>query len=51
MSYDASKDTLELMEDNLKESELFQRIQKTSGLGVNEIWAEIRLRANAKLFL
>jgi len=51
MKYDASKDTLELMEDNLKESDLFQKIQKTSGLSVDDIWAEIRLRGNAKLFL
>jgi len=51
MKYDAAKDTLELMEDNLKESELFQKIQKTSGLSVSDIWAEIRLRGNAKLFL
>ncbi len=51
MKYDAGKDTLELLEDNLKESDLFQRIQKTSGLTINDIWAEIRLRGNAKLFL
>jgi type IV secretory pathway ATPase VirB11/archaellum biosynthesis ATPase len=51
MKYDAAKDTLELMEDNLKESELLQKIQKTSGLSVGDIWAEIRLRGNAKLFL
>ncbi|MCX6804133.1 MAG: type II/IV secretion system ATPase subunit [Candidatus Diapherotrites archaeon] len=51
MTYDAAKDTLELMEDNLKESELFQKIQKTSGLSVSDIWAEIRLRSSAKLFL
>ncbi len=51
MKYDAAKDTLELMEDNLKESDLFQKIQKTSGLSVSDIWAEIRLRGNAKLFL
>jgi hypothetical protein len=51
MKYDAAKDTLELMEDNLKESDLFQRIQKTSGLTINDIWSEIRLRGNAKLFL
>ncbi len=51
MSFDAAKDSLELMEDNLKESELLQKIQKTSGLTVSDIWAEIRLRANAKLFL
>ncbi|MCX6800805.1 MAG: type II/IV secretion system ATPase subunit [Candidatus Diapherotrites archaeon] len=51
MSYDAAKDSLELMEDNLKESELLQKVQKTSGMTVNEIWEDIRLRGNAKLFL
>jgi hypothetical protein len=51
MKYDAAKDALELIEDNLKESDLFQKIQKTSGLTVNDIWSEIRLRGNAKLFL
>ncbi len=51
MSYDAEKDTLELQEDNLKESELFKKIQKTSGLTVSGIWSEVRLRGNAKLFL
>jgi type IV secretory pathway ATPase VirB11/archaellum biosynthesis ATPase/intein/homing endonuclease len=51
MSYDAGKDTLELQEDNLKESDLFKKIQKTSGLGVNDIWDDIRCRGNAKLFL
>jgi type IV secretory pathway ATPase VirB11/archaellum biosynthesis ATPase/intein/homing endonuclease len=51
MKYDAAKDSLELMEDNLKESDLLEKIQKTSGLSVDDIWAEIRLRGNAKLFL
>jgi len=51
MSYDANKDTLELQEDNLKESDLFKKIQKTSGLSVNDIWEDIRTRGNAKLFL
>jgi hypothetical protein len=51
MSYDAAKDSLELMEDNLKESELLQKVQKTSGMTVNEIWEDVRLRGNAKLFL
>jgi len=51
MKYDAAKDTLELQEDNLKESDLLKKIQKTSGLSVNDIWADIRLRGNAKLFL
>ncbi len=51
MKYDAAKDTLELQEDNLKESDLLKKIQSISGLTVNDIWAEIRLRGNAKLFL
>lgn len=51
MKYDAAKDSLELLEDNLKESDLFQKIQKTSGLTINDIWSEIRLRGNTKLFL
>ncbi|MFA5763591.1 MAG: type II/IV secretion system ATPase subunit [archaeon] len=51
MKYDAAKDTLELQEDNLKESDLLKKIQKTSGLTINDIWSEIRLRGNAKLFL
>lgn len=51
MKYDASKDSLELQEDNLKESDLLKKIQSTSGLSVNDIWAEVRLRGNAKLFL
>ncbi|MEI7960848.1 MAG: type II/IV secretion system ATPase subunit [archaeon] len=51
MKYDAVKDTLELMEDNLKESDLFKKIQSTSGMSVTDIWAEIRLRANSKLFV
>jgi len=51
MSYDAKTDNLELQEDNLKESDLLKKIQKTSGLSVNDIWAEVRLRGNAKLFM
>jgi type IV secretory pathway ATPase VirB11/archaellum biosynthesis ATPase len=51
MKYDAAKDSLELQEDNLKESDLLKKIQTTSGLSVNDIWAEVRLRGNAKLFL
>lgn len=51
MKYDAAKDSLELQEDNLKESDLLKRIQSTSGLSINDIWDEIKLRGNAKLFL
>jgi type IV secretory pathway ATPase VirB11/archaellum biosynthesis ATPase len=51
MQYDASKDSLDLLEDNLKDSDLFKKIQKISGLTISEIWADIRCRAAAKLFL
>tara|TARA_Y100000310_G_scaffold249639_1_gene255705 strand:- start:976 stop:3252 length:2277 start_codon:yes stop_codon:yes gene_type:complete len=51
MLYDAKKDTLELMEDNLKESELFDKISRISGLSMKEIWEDIRMRGNAKAFL
>jgi len=51
MLYDARKDTLELMEDNLKESELFDKISRTSGLTMKQIWEDIRMRGNAKAFL
>lgn len=51
MKYDAATDSLELQEDSLKESDLLKKIQKTSGLSVNDIWDEVRLRGNAKLYL
>jgi archaeal flagellar protein FlaI len=51
MKYDAAKDSLELQEDNLKESDLLKKIQVNSGLSVEDIWAEVRLRGNTKLFL
>jgi hypothetical protein len=51
MSYNAKKDSLELMEDNLKESELFKKISTLSGLSMKQIWDDIRLRGNAKMFL
>ncbi len=51
MLYDARKDSLELMEDNLKESELFEKISRTSGLSMKEMWKDIRMRAEAKAFL
>jgi len=51
MLYDARKDSLELMEDNLKESELFEKISRTSGLSMKQMWQDIRMRAEAKSFL
>ncbi|MBI4052694.1 MAG: type II/IV secretion system ATPase subunit [Candidatus Diapherotrites archaeon] len=51
MLYDAKKDSLELLEDNFKESELFEKISRVSGLSMKQMWAEIRLRAESKSFL
>jgi type IV secretory pathway ATPase VirB11/archaellum biosynthesis ATPase len=51
MLYDARSDSLELLEDNLKESELFEKIRRISGLSLKQIWNEIRMIANAKLHL
>ncbi len=51
MSYDARKDDLELLEDNLKESELFSKIGKMSGLNMEEMWENIRMNASSKAFL
>ncbi|PIU20951.1 MAG: hypothetical protein COT15_04885 [Candidatus Diapherotrites archaeon CG08_land_8_20_14_0_20_34_12] len=51
MLYDAKKDDLELLEDNLKESDLFEKIRKTSGLTIEDMWKEIRVRGESKGFL
>lgn len=51
MLYDARQDALELLEDNLKESEMFERIRRMSGLTLNQIWEDIKTLSNAKLFL
>ena len=51
MLYDARGDKLELLEDNLKDSDLFEKISRLSGLDLNEIWADIRARAETKDYL
>ncbi len=51
MLYDARADSLELMEDNLKDSELFERTRRLSGLTLNQMWEEIKTLANAKVHL
>ncbi len=51
MLYDARKDSIELLEDNLKESDLFERISRTSGLTIKEIWQDIRMRGSSKDYL
>jgi len=51
MDYNAKKDSLELLEDNLKDSDLFSKIQKVSGLNMEQIWKEISLIAKTKQYL
>ena len=51
MFYDAKKDRLDLLEDNIKDSELFEKISKLSGLSMQKIWNNIRMNADSKAFL
>ncbi len=51
MLYDANKDALELIEDNVKESDLFSKIMRLRGLSYHQIWAEIKARAFVKEYL
>ncbi|MBN2126864.1 MAG: type II/IV secretion system ATPase subunit [Candidatus Diapherotrites archaeon] len=51
MNYNAKKDSLELLEDNLKDSDLFTKISDLSGLSLKQIWESIRMRAESKDFL
>ncbi len=51
MTYRAKDDRIELLEDNLKESDLFERIQAVSGLSIDEIWKSIKTNAASKAFL
>ena len=50
MEYDASKDALVLNEDALKDSEIFSKISKLTGMTIEEIWDNISLRAKEKQF-
>jgi len=51
MLFDASKDKIKLIEENLKESDLFSKIQRTSGLSMTAIWDSIKMNANSKAFM
>ncbi|MCX8190443.1 MAG: type II/IV secretion system ATPase subunit [Candidatus Diapherotrites archaeon] len=51
MRYSAKEDNLELLEDNLKESELFDKISRISGQTLEEMWKDIRMRAESKRYL
>ncbi|MFH1587763.1 MAG: type II/IV secretion system ATPase subunit [Candidatus Diapherotrites archaeon] len=51
MSYEAKKDSLDLIEDNLKESDIFNKISRLTGMSIKEIWASINIRAKSKDYL
>jgi len=51
MTYDAGKDSIELIEDNLKESDIFSKIRKLSGLSIEDMWNEIKIRGDSKAYL
>src|SRR3989338_1622968 len=51
MRYHAKDDRIDLLEDNLKDSDLFERIQSTSGMTIEEIWKAIKTNAASKAFL
>jgi len=43
MYYEAKKDNLELLEDNLKESAIFQKISRLTGLTYQGVWDNIKV--------
>ncbi|MFH0971939.1 MAG: type II/IV secretion system ATPase subunit [Candidatus Micrarchaeota archaeon] len=51
MQFDAGKDDLDIFEDKIKDSEWMKKLQTTRGLKPDQIWAEIRARADAKQYL
>ena len=51
MQYNAKKDKLELLEDNLKESDIFTKISSLTGLSIEKIWENIRMLGSSKVFL
>jgi archaeal flagellar protein FlaI len=50
MEYDALKDTLVLNEDALKDSEIFSKISRLTGMSIQEMWENITLRSKEKKF-
>ncbi len=50
MSFDASKDSLILNEDALKDSELFTKICTLSGMNIEEVWDNIKMLAGEKSY-
>jgi len=48
MEYEAGKDTLILNEDALKDSKLFSKICRLSGMNIEEVWDNIKMLATEK---
>ncbi|VVB99285.1 Type II/IV secretion system protein [uncultured archaeon] len=51
MDYSTKKDEIQLLEDNLKESDIFTKISGLTGLSLDEIWKGIRMNAESKSYL
>jgi len=51
MYYSAKDDVLNLVEDNLKDSEMLQKIQRISGMGMEEIWDNISMLSDSKQYM
>lgn len=51
LQFDANKDDLEFFESEIKNSEWLDKIQRTRGLKIEQIWNEIHGRADAKQYL
>ncbi|MCD6230090.1 MAG: type II/IV secretion system ATPase subunit [Candidatus Diapherotrites archaeon] len=51
LSFDASKDGWDLLKDNFKDSEYFPKLKRTTGMSIEEIWKDIKLRGESKKYL
>ncbi|PIN85355.1 MAG: hypothetical protein COV47_02580 [Candidatus Diapherotrites archaeon CG11_big_fil_rev_8_21_14_0_20_37_9] len=51
MDYNAKDDNLDLLEDNLKESDIFSKVSNLSGLRMDDIWKSIRMNGESKSYL
>lgn len=51
MDFNAKKDEQYIMENNLKRSELFPKLARRRGVSVQELWKDIRARAETKQYL
>ncbi|MBU1197128.1 type II/IV secretion system ATPase subunit [Candidatus Micrarchaeota archaeon] len=51
LQFDAGKDNLELFEKNIEGSDWIKKLQRNRGLTYDQIWGEIRARAESKQYL